>query len=137
MKIRIDLAPLALASALCCAHSAAQTTAPEWEQPEVVALNREPMKATFFNFESVEKAVAGDMAASRYFRSLDGTWSFAYSAGVENRPRDFYKTGFDVSAWKTIQVPGMIQAQGFGKPVFTNIKYPFPANEPLVPHDTN
>ena len=110
---------------------------PEWEQPDVVAVGREPMKATFFNFESVEKAVAGDPAASQYYRSLDGTWSFAYSWGVDNRPRDFYKAGFDVSGWKTIQVPGMMQAQGFGKPVFTNIKYPFPANQPFIAHDTN
>jgi beta-galactosidase len=110
---------------------------PEWEQPEVVAVNREPMKATFFNFESREKAIAGDMAASSYYRSLDGTWSFAYSATPESRPRDFYKTDYDVRDWKTIQVPGMIQAQGYGKPIFTNIKYPFPANEPLIPHEIN
>ncbi|WP_395406603.1 glycoside hydrolase family 2 TIM barrel-domain containing protein [Pseudoduganella sp. UC29_106] len=135
MNIRFSLAPLALAAMLCCAHSAAQT--PEWEQPEVVAVNRLPMKATFFNFESVDKAVAGELSASQYYRSLDGAWSFAYSPGVDARPIDFYKPGFDVSAWKTIQVPGMIQAQGFGKPIFTNIKYPFPANEPFIPHETN
>ena len=135
MNIRFSLAPLALAAMLCCAHSAAQT--PEWEQPEVVAVNRLPMKTTFFNFESVDKAVAGEMSASQYYRSLDGAWSFAYSPGVDARPRYFYKPAFDVSAWKTIQVPGMIQAQGFGKPIFTNIKYPFPANEPFIPHDTN
>lgn len=110
---------------------------PEWEQPEVVAVNREPMKATFFNFETREKALRGDMAASTYYRSLDGTWSFAYSATPESRPQDFFQTAYDVSAWKTIQVPGMIQAQGYGKPVFTNIKYPFPANEPLIPHAMN
>jgi beta-galactosidase len=137
VKIRLKFAPAAIAAALYCAAASAQVPTPEWEQPEVVAVNREPMKTTFFNFESVDKAVAGDMAASRYFRSLDGTWSFAYSTDVEKRPRDFYKTDFDVGAWKTIQVPGMIQAQGFGKPIFTNIKYPFPANEPFVPHDTN
>jgi len=134
VKIRFELAPLALAAALCCAAHAA---APEWEQPEVVAVNREPMKTTFFNFESVEKAVAGDMAASQNYLSLDGTWSFAYTWGVDKRPADFYKPSFDVSGWKTIQVPGMMQSQGFGKPVFTNIKYPFPANEPFIPHDSN
>lgn len=110
---------------------------PEWEQPEVVAVNREPMKATFHNFETRALAVAGDMAASRYYRTLDGSWAFAYSPTPESRPRDFYRAGYDVSGWKTIQVPGMLQAQGFGKPIFTNIKYPFPANEPLIPHAMN
>lgn len=111
--------------------------AAEWEQPEVVAVNREPMKATFFNFETREKALAGDKAASANYRSLDGTWSFAYSATPYGRPQNFYKNDYDVSGWKTIQVPGMIQAQGYGKPVFTNIKYPFPMNEPLIPHAMN
>jgi beta-galactosidase len=116
---------------------AAQPKPAEWEQPEVVAVNREPMKATFFNFESREKALAGDKAASQYFLSLDGTWSFAYSATPEKRPKDFYKPSYDVSKWGHIQVPGMLQAQGYGKPIFTNIKYPFPQNEPFIPHDLN
>jgi beta-galactosidase len=110
---------------------------PEWEQPGVVAVNREPMKATFFNFESRAKALAGDMAASKYYRSLDGTWKFAYSPNPDVRPRDFYRPDFDVSKWGTIAVPAMLQAQGYGKPIFTNIKYPFPANEPFIPHEMN
>jgi hypothetical protein len=132
VSIRYILASLVLAAAFGCAAAT-----PEWEQPGVVALNREPMKATFFNFESVEKAVAGDMAASQYYRSLDGTWSFAYTQGTDKRPVDFYKPGYGTSGWKTIQVPGMMQAQGYGRPIFTNIKYPFPANQPFIPHDLN
>ena len=54
------------------------------------------------------------MGALRYYRSLDGTWKFAYSATPESRPRDFYRADDDVSAWKTIEVPGMMQAQGYG-----------------------
>ncbi|WP_144004619.1 glycoside hydrolase family 2 TIM barrel-domain containing protein [Asticcacaulis excentricus] len=115
-------------------------TAPvaEWEQPEVVAVNREPMKATFFNFESRDLALKGDKSASTRFLSLDGTWDFKFSKGVDNRPKDFYKAGANLSGWDKIQVPGMIQAQGdgkFGLPEFFNIKYPFPANEPFIPHD--
>ncbi|MEO7496724.1 MAG: glycoside hydrolase family 2 TIM barrel-domain containing protein [Massilia sp.] len=132
----ISLACLAAVPHLVCAAAPAAPLA-EWEQPEVVAVNRLPMKATFFNFETRERAIAGDMAASNYYRSLDGTWSFAYSTSPETRPADFYKSGFDTSAWKTIEVPGMMQAQGYGKPVFTNIKYPFPANEPFIPHAMN
>jgi beta-galactosidase len=109
----------------------------EWEQPEVFAINREPMKATFFNYESAALARAGDMASSGRYRSLDGAWSFAWTKGVDHRPADFYKPGFDVSKWKSIKVPGMMAAQGFGLPEFYNVKYPFPLNEPFVPHDTN
>lgn len=120
------------------AVSARPVAVAEWEQPEVVAVNREPMKATFFNFETRDLALKGDMASSRLYRSLDGTWDFKYSKGVDNRPADFYRDGFDTAAWSKIKVPGMIQAQGdgaYGLPEFWNIKYPFPANEPFIPHD--
>jgi beta-galactosidase len=136
------IAPILLTLPALCAqvHAAAQTPPAqraEWEQPEVVAVNREPMKSTFFNFETRELALRGEMAASKYYRSLDGTWSFAYSTSPEARPRDFYQPAYDVGSWKTIQVPGMMQAQGYGLPIFTNIQYPFPANEPLIPHELN
>jgi beta-galactosidase len=123
--------------AIAAAGKAASQAVPEWEQPEVFAVNREPMKATFFNFESVALAKAGNMAASHRYRSLDGTWSFTWTRGVDNRPADFYKPGYDVSTWKTIQVPGMMAAQGFGLPEFFNVQYPFPQNEPFIPHDAN
>jgi beta-galactosidase len=134
LKRRILAATLALLPLAAIAQTGQRA---EWEQPEVVAVNRQPMKASFFNFESRDKAIAGDLAASRYYRSLDGTWSFAYSPNPDVRPREFYRPDFDVKGWGTIQVPGMLQAQGYGKPIFTNIKYPFPANEPLIPHDMN
>ena len=47
---------LALASLSAGVHAApAPTTLTEWQQPEVVAVNREPMKATFFKTGSVGK----------------------------------------------------------------------------------
>ena len=129
---------LALASLSVGVHAGpASTTLTEWQQPEVVAVNREPMKATFFNFESRDKAMAGDMAASQYYLSLDGTWQFAHSNTPGERPKDFYRNDFDTSRWGTIQVPGMIQAQGYGKPIFTNVDYPFPLDEPHVPDAFN
>jgi beta-galactosidase len=48
LRLSVKACLLALASLSTGALYAAP--APEWEQPEVVAVNREPMKATFFNF---------------------------------------------------------------------------------------
>jgi beta-galactosidase len=137
--MRIIAAAALLAAATLSARAAqpARGKPAEWEQPEVVAVDREPMKATFFNFESREKALAADKAASQYYLSLDGTWSFKYSPNPDVRPKDFYKPDYDVAKWGHIQVPGMLQAQGYGKPIFTNIRYPFPANEPFIAHELN
>lgn len=128
---------ITFALSVLCVPSGHAAEAAEWEQPEVVAINREPMKSTFFNYESVELAKAGDMAKSGRYRSLDGTWRFMWTKGVDNRPADFYKPGYDVSAWNSIKVPGMMAAQGYGLPEYYNIQYPFPMNEPFIPHDAN
>jgi beta-galactosidase len=133
----VRLAMAAAMSVLCMPFAHAAGAVPEWEQPEVFAINREPMKSTFFNYESVELANAGDMARSSRYRSLDGTWFFTWTKGVDNRPADFYKPGYDVSTWNRIEVPGMMAAQGHGLPEYYNITYPFPMNEPFIPHDTN
>lgn len=129
---------LAAAAALCLAGaaSAAEPLA-EWERPEITQLQREPIRATGFPFESVELAKAAKPADSRYFLGLDGDWRFAFAPSVEQRPRDFYRDSFDVSSWKTIPVPSMWQAQGYGQPLYNNIAYPFPANQPYIPHEIN
>lgn len=110
---------------------------PEWEQPEIFSVGKEPARATVFWFETAEAALAGDKARSRYYRSLDGDWRFAYSKTPEQRPVDFYRMGYDVSGWQTVPVPSIMQAHGFGQPYFNNILYPFPANQPFIPHEMN
>ena len=35
----------------------------------------------------------------------------------------------------SISVPGHWQLQGFDRPIYTNVKYPFPCNPPRVPDD--
>ena len=42
---------------------------------------------------------------------------------------DFFEEGFDIKAWKKIRVPSVWQLQGYGKPIYTNVEYPFPANK--------
>jgi beta-galactosidase len=138
-RLYAKLSPFLFSLTLLLPHAVngAPTVPAEWEQPEVVQVNREPMKATFFNFESRALAIAGVKAASANYRSLDGTWRFAYSKSPETRPVDFYRADYNVNGWKTIRVPGMMQAQGYGQPYFNNIEYPFPPNEPFIEHSIN
>ncbi|MGH8078975.1 MAG: glycoside hydrolase family 2 TIM barrel-domain containing protein [Lysobacter sp.] len=129
-----------LLPALCFAggaYAAPATQPAEWEQPEINAIGREPMRATAFPFESLELARAGKIADSRYFLNLNGDWRFSFAASVDQRQANFYRDDFDVSGWKTIPVPSMWQAQGYGQPLYNNIAYPFPANQPYIPHAIN
>lgn len=128
-----------LANGVVSAAPAADTArpAPEWERPEINAINREPMRATAFPYESVDLARKGRMADSKHFLSLNGDWRFAFSATPEQRPAAFYRADYDVSRWPTIPVPSIWQAQGYGQPLYNNIAYPFPANQPFIPHEIN
>ncbi len=116
------------------------STAPspaEWERPEIIRSGAEPMHATFDGFESRDMALSRDVRRSRFHLSLDGTWRFHLSPTPEERPADFHRPDYDVAKWGAMQVPGMLQAAGYGGPVFVGSGYPFPRNQPWIDHKLN
>lgn len=50
---------------------------------------------------------------------LNGEWKFKYFPSVTLLDRD-------PSSWDSIEVPSNWQLKGFGKPIYTNIRYPYP-----------
>jgi beta-galactosidase len=110
---------------------------PDWENPAVFAIGKEPARATAFPFENRAKAIAGDKSASARFLSLNGQWHFSFTPDADKLPKGFEQPSFDVSAWPQIKVPADWQTEGFDQPRYNNITYPFPANRPLIPHATN
>lgn len=103
----------------------------DWENEQLIGINKEPVHATFFPLSSVEEAFDDGMK-SQWVQLLNGTWKFNWVPNVEDRPMDFYKTDFDVSSWDKIPVPGNWQMHGYGTPIYTNINYPFDKNPPKI-----
>ena len=119
-------------------RTGASAAAPaEWEQPEVIRQGAEPMHATFDGFDTRAGALSRDVRRSRYHLSLDGEWRFRLSPTPETRPMDFHRPDYDVSGWGTVAVPGILQAQGQGGPVFVGSGYPFPRDQPRIDHKLN
>lgn len=58
-------------------------------------------------------------------QNLDGTWQFWYSENAAERPEYFYKTDFDRSNFKTIQVPQHIELAGYDTIQYINTMYPW------------
>ena len=53
-----------------------------------------------------------------------------------SRRRDHFESeGFDASGWDRISVPSNWQMLGYGRPNYTNVRYPFPVDPPRVPQD--
>lgn len=104
----------------------------DWEDPAVIARNKLPARATFFRYDTIEAARTGKPADSPHAISLNGDWRFAWSRVPQERPTEFYKQGFDDSAWATIPVPSNWQLHGYGTPIYTNVTYPFDKNPPYI-----
>lgn len=104
----------------------------DWENEKVFRVNKEAAHCSLMPFESFKEALKGDRDSSRYFKLLNGAWKFNWSPDPDSRPADFYKADFDVSGWDDIKVPSNWQIEGFGVPLYVNIKYPFKVNPPLV-----
>lgn len=108
----------------------------EWENERVNQINREPVHAHFVPYASERAALQQDASLGRRY-NLGGTWKFHFAKNPASRPAAFYEEGFDVSGWKDIEVPGSWELQGFDAPIYTDTRYPFPADPPHVPADYN
>ena len=122
---------------LLCASCAPPADIPDWENPEVVQINRELPHARFFSYESHAKAVGMDPANSGRFLSLNGKWKFHWVERPADRPKDFFREEYAVTGWDDVEVPGNWQRQGYGVPHYLDDLYVFPENPPYVPHDYN
>lgn len=108
---------------------------PEWQNTDVVEVNREDAHASRFSFDSKEEAMSGDMKGSSNYLTLNGTWKFQWSPNPGSRPADFYERDFDDSAWDEIAVPSNWEMKGYGVPIYVNIPYEWTTrpNPPAVP----
>lgn len=117
---------------------------PPWQDPLVNSMHRQPMAAHFLPF-TTEKGAEHNRAlpaSERYATyegqrrvSLDGTWKFLYFRNDSLCPEGIYKSMLKKPS--RIEVPGSWELQGFDAPIYTDTRYPFPANPPYVPSDYN
>lgn len=104
----------------------------EIENPELLGINKEPYHATLMPYANLQEALLAKRHASSLSRSLNGLWKFNWVPRPEQRPVDFYKPGFDVSAWKEIPVPSNWEVQGYGTPFYRNNGYTIKKDFPHV-----
>ncbi len=116
---------------------------PDWENSQVIGINKEPPYLSFMHYPDRMSALADSTLEihTPYYKSLDGMWKFHFSKNPAERPKDFYKTSFSDRKWASVKVPGVWQLEGYGKPIYLNNRYPFhpdyPAHPPLVNASAN
>ncbi len=114
-----------------CATAGAATN--DWENLTVNSRHR--LEAAAYSTPVADGDAALDNT-TRFFPScsmpLDGKWRFKWVGDPARRPDDFWRDGFDDSKWETIDVPGCVEMQGYGSPIYTNTRYPHKLDWPLI-----
>ena len=113
----------------------------EWKDPRVNAVNRMPMKASYFSYENRAAAEQGGMNQSDRFLTLNGQWKFLWVRHAGQRPVNFFAVGYDDAGWKCMNVPGIWEMNGYGTPAYVNTGYiwrnQFQNDPPNVPEENN
>lgn len=113
----------------------------EWQDPQVNAVNRAPMHANYFAYESADAAAKENMKQSSNYMTMNGLWKFFWVKDADARPTDFWKVGFNDKGWDDMRVPAMWELNGYGDPIYVNVGYAwrnqYKNNPPEVPTANN
>ena len=66
-------------------------------------------------------------------KTLDGVWKFWYAKNLAEAPEGFYKMDADCLNWEDICVPAHIQLEGYDRPQYVNVQYPWDGHEVIEP----
>lgn len=98
--------------------------------PEIFSINRLPARSDHEWYGSEDELLMGENSLSY---SLNGTWKFFYAVNEAAAPQNFEEDAYDCRNWADIRVPAHIQMEGYGKPQYSNIVYPWEEYEHLMP----
>ncbi len=91
---------------------------------------REPQRAYYIPYDSLEKALKGVKSESNYYKTLNGEWDFKFFERDIDAVEPYVFTD-------KIDVPSCWQTRGFEKGGYSNINYPYPIDVPYVPDDNS
>ncbi len=69
--------------------------------------------------------------------SLCGKWAFSFQEKTDSFDVSFVDRAYSCAKWDSINVPSNMELEGYGVPVYTNVKYPFTANPPVIKSEEN
>jgi len=73
------------------------------------------------------------LASDAPVQSLDGDWAFRFHDSATASLDDLIDPLLDDADWARIPVPAHWNLHGFGSPIYTNDRYPFPVDPPHPP----
>lgn len=65
--------------------------------------------------------------------SLNGLWKFHYAKNISSTIPGFEQETYDCHSWDTIRVPAHIQLEGYDRPQYANVQYPWEGHDEIHP----
>ena len=93
----------------------------------VTSVNAQTHRTELVFHPTAEEALALPPEKSVFYMDLNGTWDFAWYPSQMKVPADL-----SACKWRSMEVPGNWEVQGYGTPVYVNTTYDF-SDEPQVP----
>ena len=100
------------------------------QDPRYFLDNRLPAHSDHLYYVNEDEMMDEEMSMRQ---SLNGLWYFSYAKNLSSRIEGFESTDYDCKVWDTIRVPAHIQMEGYGKPHYTNVAYPWDGHEDIKP----
>ena len=105
---------------------------PEWQDPNIVEVNKQRPFATHFPFASRAAALQNAPETQDNYLLLNGQWRFKWVAKPADAPTDFWKDERASRHWRTIPVPADWVREGYGRYQYADEEYLFPVDPPRV-----
>lgn len=103
----------------------------DWENPLSVHINKVKAHSPLNGYKTLADAKQKHNAQRQL---LNGKWDFKLFTKPEEVDESLLSEQVS-DDWQDIEVPSNWQLQGFDKPIYCNVKYPFAVNPPFVPSD--
>lgn len=105
----------------------------DWENPAVVSAYKLAAHSPLHAYSDDHAAL--NNTPSWRNRSLNGRWAFRLFDRPETVPAELFESDVELSDFDRIDVPANWQCQGYDRPIYTNVQYPFEPKPPIVPSD--
>ena len=106
-----------------------------YENLQILHVNTMPNRAYYIPSSEKIGDLRKEKECSDRIKLLNGKWKFRYFESIYDVTEEFYREGYDTSAFDTVMVPGMWQTYGYDYHQYTNVRYPFPLDPPYVPYE--
>ena len=96
--------------------------------PTIFEENRLPAHSDHRVYANRSELLRGN---SSLIYALNGVWRFDYSINLNCTPDGFEALDYDCKNWEDIRVPAHIQMEGYDRPHYANVAYPWDGRQSL------